>query len=260
MDDKGYISVVVVLILLVTSIFSSNIINNIDNEIKLVNLELEKHKAKSNRYNNYLEMISQRNFIEEQILKYFKDEGPFSRSIKFNRDHKNYLLDFYKDKDSVVKIKIREKDKRNSDIIYNYGEIIKEVFKEDIIRYTQLNKMDKEYIEKFMLDLSSYESRYVGHYGLIEEIKELEDNMRIKYIDCDLYIDEDIELDGIIIVKGVLDLKENVNFKINGKLICGDINNIKLVEVDNQKNDILLSYSKYIPGFLEYRPEVIKLY
>lgn len=260
MDENGYISMVVVLILIITSIFSSNIVNNIDNEIRVVNLELEKHKVKSNRYNSYLEMISERGFIEKQILEHFRDEGPFSRSINFTKGDRTYFLKFYKDEEGIIKIKVKEKDERNSELIHNYGEIIKDLFKDDIIRCEQLNDVDKKYIDEFMLNLSSCDSQYIGHYESIEDIRNLKDNMRIKYIDGDLYIDENLEIQGIIIVKGEVYLEEDINLKINGKLICKDMSETGVVEIDNQRYDILLSYSKYIPGFLEYRPEVIKLY
>lgn len=250
----------ILIILIIISLFSFNISNQLNNELKITGMNAEKNRLDNNIYNNFLEIVENKDYFEEEILKAFKNKANLLLSEKIRLDDRNFYISFYKTSDGEVKLLVDERDNKDNSVIVSYGEIIKEVFKEDLITCESLNKLDREYVEKFIMDLSNYESTYIKKYNPIEDPKELQDSYRIKYIDGDLNIRENIYLEGIIVINGGLTIEDEASLKVAGKLLCKKVRNIEAISIDRAKENILLYYSKYIPGFLDYNPEVIKLY
>lgn len=260
MDNKAYISMTVLILLIIISLFSFNILNQLDNELKITGMNREKNRMENNIYNRFLEIVENKDCFEGEILQTFKNKSNLLLSDKIKLDNRNFCISFYKTSDGQVNLLVDERDNKDNSFIISYGEIIKDIFKEDLINIEKLNEVDREYLDKFMVEISNYESFYIKKYNLIDDPRELQDSYRIKYIDGNLTIAEDIYLEGIVIINGELTIEDGASLELAGKLICKKTEAIEAISVDREKENILLYYCKYIPGFLEYKPEVIKVY
>ncbi len=259
MNDRAYISINILIVLILISLFSFNILNQVNNEIKITGMNINKNIVENNLYNNFIEIVEKEGYLEDKILEAFKDKPGLSLDERIKINGNNFYISFYKTDDGEVKLLVDQKDSRGNSSTLSYGYIIKDFFNDDIINYEGLDKAARDYLDSFIADLSKYESPYIKKYDPVEDFKELQNLDRIKYIDSDLEIVEDLTLEGIIIINGDLIIGEEANLKVAGKLICKNITNIESIDIDRKGENILLYYSKYIPGFLDYRAEVIKI-
>lgn len=250
----------ILILLIIISLFSFNILNQVNNEAKITGMNANKNRLENNIYNNFLEIVEKDGLLEAEMLEVFKNRNALSLGEKIKIDNRNFFISFYKDIDGEVKLLVDERDIRDNSLIISYGQIIKDLFKDDLIIYESLNQINKEYLDKFMENLSNYENSYIKKYDSIEDPKELQDSYRIKYIEGNLNVDEDIEIQGIIVVNGEIIIEEAASLEVTGKIICKDATNIDAINIDGEKENIILYYSKYIPCFLNYKPEVIKIY
>lgn len=260
MNNKAYISMTVLVLLIIISLFSCNILNQLDNQVKITAMNRNKNMIENNIYNNFLEIVEKEDRLEDKILEAFKNKENLSSGEKFEIDNRIFFVSFYKTVDGDVKLKVDEKDDRGKSVVVSYGDIIKDLFKEDLISYEGLSISDREDLDNFISNLSSYESPEIKKYDSIEDPEVLQDSSRIKYIDGNFRIEEDINLEGIIVVNGDIIIEEKANLILAGKLVCKNTNNPAAIDIDRKKEDVLLYYSKYIPGFLDYKAEVIKTY
>lgn len=295
MKNKGFITIYVLIIILISSIYINAIYREINlNTDILKDLEINYDLRKKCEVDIYNMFYNKENFIDKYgyILNKYIDK----KTLQINKKILNYntiiRTEEYKDKKYVL---INGKDKKSGIEFEVYGPILIDIFNEENGMFIISEKENKDkyynYIENINQNITEKVAKYIGVYitdtisgdkehSLSEYISKKENIIIIKnnedlkkilkvedikeykgilYLEnIDFIIDAPFIFNGIFIINNT-NLIINDEIQINGYMICDrEIldNNLYF----RRNNNYINRYIKYLKNIIDLEVEVLKIF